>query len=177
MWRAARVASSFPPLALALVSLAWASLTLWDLSPYHRYLHHADWSTPAAIAAVCAALPAGSWVVPAVLYSSGWVLMIAAMMLPTTLPLIRMFARIIAARAERNSLHALLIIGYLATWGAFGLLAYVMDHLLHIGFDQWTWLAAHPWTLGAVVLAVAGGFQFSPLKYHCLDRCRAPLGS
>jgi len=35
---------------------------------------------------------------------------------------------------------------------------------------------AHAEVPGAVILAVAGAFQFSALKYHCLDKCRTPLG-
>jgi predicted metal-binding membrane protein len=31
------------------------------------------------------------------------------------------------------------------------------------------------WVLGAGVLAIAGLFQFSRLKYHCLDKCHTPL--
>jgi predicted metal-binding membrane protein len=37
-------------------------------------------------------------------------------------------------------------------------------------------LAANGWILGAVVLVAAGAFQFSRLKYRCLDQCRSPLG-
>jgi predicted metal-binding membrane protein len=37
------------------------------------------------------------------------------------------------------------------------------------------WLTFNAWVLGASVLAIAGLFQFSPLKYHSLDKCRTPL--
>ena len=37
------------------------------------------------------------------------------------------------------------------------------------------WLVRHGWLVGAVVLAGAGAFQFSALKYRCLDRCRTPF--
>jgi predicted metal-binding membrane protein len=29
--------------------------------------------------------------------------------------------------------------------------------------------------LGAGILVLAGVYQFTPLKYHCLDKCRSPL--
>ena len=38
-----------------------------------------------------------------------------------------------------------------------------------------SWVALNGWVVGAGVLAVAGAFQFSALKYHCLDKCRTPL--
>ena len=37
------------------------------------------------------------------------------------------------------------------------------------------WLEANAWAIGASTLLLAGGFQFSRLKYRCLDKCRAPL--
>jgi predicted metal-binding membrane protein len=54
--------------------------------------------------------------------------------------------------------------------------AHLLDRALHAGLGDWVWLTAHPWTPGAVVLGVAGAFQLSRLKYHCLDKCRTPLG-
>jgi predicted metal-binding membrane protein len=158
------------------VVLSWITLLFWEASPYGRYLDHGDWMAPGLGAAICATLPGGSWLVPVVLYCSGWLLMSAAMMLPTALPLIRMFDRMTAGRSDRVSLHSLLIAGYMLSWAAFGLLAHLLDRALHAGFASWIWLATHPWMAGAGVLALAGAFQFSALKYHCMDKCRAPLG-
>jgi predicted metal-binding membrane protein len=45
---------------------------------------------------------------------------------------------------------------------------------VHATVDAWPWLARHDWLIGANLLIVAGAFQFTPLKYACLDRCRAP---
>jgi predicted metal-binding membrane protein len=166
----------FQPLAAGLIVLSWITLLIWDVSPYSRYLHHGDWMAPGLGAAICAAIPGGSWVVPVMFYVGGWLLMSAAMMLPTTLPLIRLFDRMISERPDRAQLHGLLIAGYLLAWSGFGVAAHTLDWVLHTELDRWTWLATHPWAPGAVVLAFAGGFQFSTLKYHCLDRCRTPLG-
>ena len=38
------------------------------------------------------------------------------------------------------------------------------------------WPGRHAELPGVMVLLLAGGFQFSRLKYHCLDKCRTPLG-
>ena len=174
--RLARTAPAFPPLATGLVILSWITLLVWDASPYARYLNHGDWSAIGFGAAVCAAVPGGAWLVPVLLYGSGWLLMSAAMMLPTSLPLIRLFDRMIAGRSDRAVLHGLLIAGYLLAWAGFGVAAHLLDRVLHAGLGGWVWLAAHPWTPGVVVLGLAGAFQFSTLKYHCLDKCRTPLG-
>jgi predicted metal-binding membrane protein len=96
-------------------------------------------------------------------------------MLPTTLPLLEIFRRITAARADRTLLLALAIAGYLAIWGAFGVAAHLADLGLHVLVGQSDWLTFNGWLVGAGVLALAGLFQFSALKYRCLDECRTPL--
>ncbi|HYB54621.1 MAG TPA: DUF2182 domain-containing protein, partial [Alphaproteobacteria bacterium] len=40
---------------------------------------------------------------------------------------------------------------------------------------QSAWLTLNAWVLGVGLLALAGLFQFSALKYRCLDKCRTPL--
>ena len=125
------VTPGFPSLALALVALAWTSLLVWDAGPYGRYLHHGDWTALALPAAICAALPGGAWLVPALLYAGGWIVMSAAMMLPTALPLIRLFDRLVQARQDRGVLHLLLIAGYLLAWAGFGLAAHLLEWGVH----------------------------------------------
>jgi predicted metal-binding membrane protein len=100
---------------------------------------------------------------------AGWLLMLAAMMLPTTLPLLDIFRRLTARRADRRSLMALVITGYLGVWGLFGLAAHVADWAVFASVRQSDWLLANGWIIGAAVLAAAGLYQFSALKYRCLD--------
>jgi len=71
---------------------------------------------------------------------------------------------------------ALVVIGYLAIWGVFALLAHLADWAVVFAVRQSDWLIANGWVIGAAVLATAGLYQFSALKYRCLDKCRAPLG-
>ena len=78
---------------------------------------------------------------------------------------------------DRAALHALLIAGYLVAWGSFGLAAHLLDRALHAALLDWaTWMVGRPHLISALVLALAGMFQFSALKYHCLDKCRTPRG-
>jgi predicted metal-binding membrane protein len=102
--------------------------------------------------------------------------MLTAMMLPTTLPLLEVFRRSTARRAERRRLMALVIIGYLAVWTSFGLVAHFTDWAVLSAVRQSQWLIANTWVIGAAVLTTAGLYQFSVIKYRCLDKCRAPLG-
>jgi predicted metal-binding membrane protein len=103
-----------------------------------------------------------------------WQLMIAAMMLPSSLPLIRLFR--VAAEGQQRPGRAIaaLIAGYAMVWTAFGILAFVGDVGLHRLVHAWPWLAAHPQLIAGSVLALAGAFQFSELKERCLTECRHP---
>ena len=175
-----RVAASrhqrvFLPVLAGLVTLAWLTLWLWTRSPYGRYLDHGDWLASGPAAWLCRAVPAGSLVVPAALYALAWTLMILAMMLPTTLPLFQAFDRVVAGRPDRLRLLVWLGAGYLAAWSAFGLLAHGLHAALLAGVAQVPLLGWHGWLIGAATLGGAGAFQFSALKYRCLDQCRSPL--
>ncbi|MEO8755526.1 MAG: DUF2182 domain-containing protein [Casimicrobiaceae bacterium] len=162
-------------LLVALSALAWAALWLWNASPYGRYLEHGGWGDGGALAALCRAVPQGDIVVPAVLHAGAWVLMIAAMMLPTTFPVLAIFRRIAAGRPDARRLTALVIAGFFAAWFAFGLAAHALDALLHLAGPRFPVLLAHGWVIGATVLAGAGLFQFSALKYRCLEQCHTPF--
>ncbi len=127
------------------------------------------------LAALCRALPQGDLVVPAVLHAGAWVLMIAAMMLPTTFPVLALFRRIIQGRPDAGRLTALVVAGFFAAWFAFGLAAHALDALLYLVAPRFPTLVVYGWAIGAVVLAGAGLFQFSALKYRCLEQCHTPF--
>jgi predicted metal-binding membrane protein len=173
---AAGVRRGAVPILAALVAVSWGVLWLCGKGPYGRYIEHGRWTDDGPAAALCRALPAGSVVLPLALYAGGWLLMTAAMMLPTMLPLVDRFERVVQQRPERPRLLALLIGGYLAVWAGFGVAAHVADAALHEFARRSPWLTWNGWVVGALILAVAGLFQFSRLKYRCLARCRAPYG-
>jgi predicted metal-binding membrane protein len=108
-----------------------------------------------------------------VLFVGGWVLMLTAMMLPTTLPLLDIFRRLTAQRADRLWLLTLVMVGYFAIWTVFGLVARLAGWAVLNVVRQSDWLTANAWAIGAAVLTTAGLYQFSGLKYRCLDKCRA----
>lgn len=159
----------------AVVVVAWTALWLWAQSPYGRYLDHGDWTKIGVAGAVCEALPAGETLLPAILYVGGWVLMLTAMMVPTTLPLLDAYRRLTSRRADRWLLVGLVVTGYLSAWLAFGIAAHVTDVVLHKAVAGNAWLTFNGWAIGAGVFALAGAFQFSALKYRCLEKCRPTL--
>lgn len=83
----------------------------------------------------------------------GWTLMMAAMMLPSIVPLAALL------RGGQTALAA----GYLSTWMATGLVPW---EAMERGVSP-----ALP-----LVLAAAGAYELTPLKAACLRRCRNPIG-
>jgi predicted metal-binding membrane protein len=173
--RALRTQNWLVPIMSGLIGTAWITLFLWEQSPYGRYLDHGSWTDLGFAASICRMLPGGDVLLPGLLYVGGWLLMSAAMMLPTALPLLQRFDRLAATRVDRLELITLLIVGYLLMWLGFGVVAHLLDTALHAMVQRSVWLTFNAWVLGAGVLAIAGLFQFSRLKYHCLDKCRTPL--
>src|SRR5437588_8545567 len=154
---------AFTAAMLALVGVAWLALYAWGSSPYARLLSHD------------AAAAAGGGPGLALAFVGGWTLMIVAMMLPSSLPLVLMFSALTRRRADRTSLVVLLLLGYLSTWAVFGAVVHAGDLGLHAMVNQIEWLANRTWLISAVTLAAAGLYQFSTLKYRCLEKCRSPL--
>ncbi len=164
-----------PLLLGALALVAWLALAWWSASPHARFLAHGGWTDASTFAELCRAVPQGEIVVPALLHALAWVLMIAAMMLPTTIPVLSMFQRLVRERPDRAQLIVRVVIGFFVAWMAFGLVAHGVDTLLHGAVAGNPAVAVHAWAFGAVVLAGAGAFQFSALKYRCLEQCHTPF--
>src|SRR5574341_18266 len=99
----------FVPLLLALIAIAWLALFVWGESPYGRFLSHEELGE---ISIGLNAEGAGL----ALVFVAGWTVMTVAMMLPTSLPLITMFGRVVSKRPDNAVLSALLIAGYVAIW-------------------------------------------------------------
>lgn len=97
-----------------------------------------------------------------------WVAMVFAMMLPTAAPTFRAYADKVGAGAMA------LVAGYTTIWLAASIVATaVQTWLVHLGA-----LAPHMAPAGvalsASILIAAGIYQFTPLKWACLFRCRNP---
>ena len=108
------------------------------------------------------------------LFLLAWQVMIAALMLPSSLPLVRLFATASAKAPRAGVAMAAFLSAYVLVWAAFGALALTLDLALHSLVETSQWLYDHQWLIGGSVLALAGAFQFTKLKDACLDRCRHP---
>lgn len=106
-----------------------------------------------------------------------WAIMMAAMMLPSVMPVFAVLRRIdrstdTAYAWQRSTSFAL---GYLAVWSGFAAVATVLQWgLLEVRLVTPMMDSASVY-LSAALLILAGLYQFSPLKHACLQRCRSPL--
>ena len=105
-------------------------------------------------------------------YVAAWAVMMAAMMLPSALPMIGLYAATQRNASPRRRVVsvALFTAIYLGLWALTGVPIYLGSVALS---------AVTPKALAYVsagVLIVAGIFQVSPLKQMCLRHCRSPLG-
>jgi predicted metal-binding membrane protein len=109
-------------------------------------------------------------------FAGVWVTMMAAMMLPSLVPMAQTFAG--ASRRSGASMPtattSVFTFGYLLTWAAAGVLAYgVIQSARAVGVS---WLAGDrggPYVAGGVIVAAAM-YELTPIKSKCLSHCRNP---
>lgn len=108
-----------------------------------------------------------------------WAIMMAAMMLPSIVPMVLAFASLSRRRRAQQLPYVrtgVFVLGYLAVWTGFSLVATLAQWgLLEARLVTPMMVSATPLLAGAL-LVVAGIFQFTPLKHACLGKCASPLG-
>lgn len=137
-----------PPALTALVFLVVAAVAWWLTIEQSRSMGEMtmDPGTP------------GSFVV-------SWVVMMAAMMLPTAVPLVVEFTRGAEGRSGWQAATGLLGLSYLSVWLAFGLICYVVRSAFPMSLPN-------QGLFGLVALALAGLYALTPIKRASEARCR-----
>lgn len=107
-------------------------------------------------------------------FTISWLLMASATMLPTSIPLVSAFGRVVGTRSGAGRLVAIVVGTYLAVWAAAGLTLSAVDAALHV-FVGHTPLRDHAPLVLAATLAVAGAYQLSARSDRCLRECRSPF--
>lgn len=135
-------------------------------------------------------------------YTVSWVVMMAAMMFPSIVPMVLVFSlvqrhsrsaidigiggpptrahggigdRPARGAAQRSVSTNLFVAGYLITWTVAGIAAYAaFVGVRSLSIDALNWDRGGRYVAGAVLL-VAAGYQLTPTKSACLRRCRRPL--
>lgn len=153
-----------PRILLGAIAGAWCIAIVAQISGAAELLHHD------AVAHADLPLWAGLGV-----FLLAWQLMVVAMMLPSSLPMIRLFGAVAANQAKPLQARGAFIAGYAAVWTGFGAAAFLGDLGFHRLVDRWSWLATRPQVIAGTVLILAGAFQFSELKERCLRQCQSPV--
>jgi predicted metal-binding membrane protein len=108
---------------------------------------------------------AGMGLGPIESFAATWVVMMAAMMLPSAIPVVLEFARTAERRRGWHVATGVLALTYLGVWLMFGVVCYALYTA-----------AGMPWPNQAVVagvaLALAGVYSVSPIKRASQARCR-----
>lgn len=104
-----------------------------------------------------------------------WAGMMVAMMLPSIGPVV--IAQRMAARARGGGalVTVAFVAGYLMVWflvGLVPLVAFFMFRNPPMDAQSVRWLQI----AGGAAFVLAGAYQFTPWKSHCLSACRSPLG-
>ena len=157
--------TSLPRPILVGIAAAWAAAIAAQLAGAAALLHHdsllAGGGPPLVVAALLSLL--------------AWQVMIAAMMLPSSLPLVRLYARASAAGAAAAARHGRVPRRLRARRGA----GSAWRHSARTPACTPPSARTRGWSIttggsAASVLALAGAFQFTSLKDACLDKCRHP---
>jgi predicted metal-binding membrane protein len=141
-------------IGLIAVLFALAAVAWWSTADRMREMDDGPWT----------ALGAFGW------FLGAWVVMMAAMMLPSVAPTVALYSRMTRARSPLSPL--LFAAGYFVVWGSVGALAF---GAAAIAGDLLAWDGAGRWIAGVTLLAAAI-YELTPLKTVCLRKCRSPLG-
>ena len=159
-----RLRSDPGPALWAVAAGCWAATVVLvvaggdELGHHDQVLEQSAWPWPARLAAFLAV----------------WMVMIGAMMLPTVVPLARLFTAVSGRAPHPHRARAGLYGGYLAVWAAFAPLALAGDAGVHAAVHRWGWLEARAGLVLGGALLLAGAYQLSSLKNACLTACRDP---
>jgi predicted metal-binding membrane protein len=150
-------------LILLVIAAAWVIAVWEEMSGVALHLHHHYLAT--------GGLPL--WLAALILLGA-WQVMTAAMMLPSSLPMVRMYTVASRGKDQRMAGIFLFLGSYFAVWSAFGLLAFLGDVQLHHLVNTSSWAYQHQNLIPVAVFALAAIYQFTPLKDACLKACRHP---
>ena len=150
--RATRAEPGLAALLVAAAALAW-----WWTAERMRGMDAGPWTSLGGL----------GW------FLGVWIVMMAAMMLPSLTPTVALYGRMLEASSRVRPL--LFTAGYLAVWAASGLAAFAVAVVgRRLASGSFAWDADGRWIAGATLLAAAV-YQLTPLKDACLGRCRHPM--
>ena len=160
--------------ALAWADLVWLSNDMWmggmDMTGFRIIPAGQGWMMPVS----------APWQpIEFVAVFMMWVVMMIGMMTPSVTPMILIYARI--GRQEGGEgrpidASAWFVLGYLLSWTTFSLAATSAQWALERAALLTPMMESVSTILGAIVLIVAGLYQWTSFKDACLSYCQTPIG-
>ena len=146
-------------LLLALTTTSWAAL-VWQQSDAHLGMTMV-WPIMGLRALLSLAI---------------WVIMMVAMMLPTTAPMILTFHSVQAGHRPLDDAYFastwVFVGAYLSVWALAGIAAFAGVLVAEIAAKRAALPPATAAQVGGAIFLVAGIYQLTPLKEICLSKCR-----
>lgn len=153
------------PLLVAIamiVPLSLLGLYLWSSTP--------SVSSPHAMHGA-----GGATLTRLVVFLAAWMLMTAAMMLPSAMPLLAALDRMARNHSRAQGVPLFAALAYLGVWGVVGIAAWGTN----AAAEAYLLPGASPGVVSALAgacLVLAGLYGLSPLAGACLRACRKPFG-
>jgi predicted metal-binding membrane protein len=123
-------------------------------------------------------LPEQTWLGAAASFLGMWIVMMVAMMLPSLIPMLWRYRQAVAGEEEKrvDQLTAFVGVGYFFVWTVFGMIAFPLGvALTSIEMEQPALARAVPIAVSLSVV-IAGLWQCTSWKAHCLACCRENHG-
>jgi predicted metal-binding membrane protein len=163
----------------ALLFATTAALTIfWPMSAMPGMPMQGGWT----MSMLWMRMPGQTWMEAAASFLAMWVIMMAAMMLPSLAPMLGRYRQEVGCEGQSRlgRLTLLVGLGYFFVWTLVGLAVFPLGVVLAaVEMEQPALARAAPAAVGVVIL-IAGAIQFTSWKAHHLVRCRetpAPGGT
>jgi predicted metal-binding membrane protein len=110
-----------------------------------------------------------------VIFLTGWILMTAAMMLPSAMPLLIALDRVARGQHNRQQIPFIAALAYFSVWGLVGIILWILNVAAETSAIHC--LDTHVKAgLAGSGLVLAGFYGLSPLANACLRACQRPFG-
>ena len=114
------------------------------------------------------------WLLKLVLFFVAWQVMMIAMMLPTTLPMVQTLVSAVSGQSHTRFKLLVFLAAYAVIWSGFALFVFWGDMGVHRLATDYSWTQTRPWLFSGLPLVFAGVFQFTSWKEICRNQCQAP---
>lgn len=107
-----------------------------------------------------------------------WAIMMAGMMLPSIVPVILLIDKINSNRKRQENTYTPILffaLGYIIIWTVYSLAITLLQWWLHHLALLSPMMISNNQIFSALILIIAGLYQFTPLKQKCLQLCRSPF--